>query len=169
MKSKLVTLITCLFFSFLITISYAKQAKTIMGRVEKVTLLPEQLVVNAKMDTGAFFSSIQATEIKKFKKNNKQWVSFVLQHDNINKKLIRPYIGNSKIKRRMTQTQSSLNYESRPIVSMDFCLNHHHFQAPVSLANRHYFKYPLLIGRNLMQKLNIMIDPSQKNTHTAQC
>lgn len=166
MKNTLLKLFTGSVFFSLVTITYGK---TIMGRVEPVTLLPEKIVINAKLDTGAFYSSIQATHIKTFKKSNKQWVSFIFQHDGTQKKLIRPYLGESKIKRRTSQVQSTLHYEKRPIVSMQFCLNHQAFYAPVSLANRHYFKYPLLIGRNLIEKLQIIVDPSQKNTHTAEC
>lgn len=166
MKNRLVKLFACLVFFTSLTAGYAK---TIMGRVESVTLLPEKIKIHAKLDTGAFYSSIQATHIKTFKKNNKQWVSFVFQSNNTQKRLIRPYLEESKIKRRTSQTQSTLHYEKRPIVSMQFCLNHQSFYAPVSLANRHYFKYPLLMGRNLIEKLQIIVDPSQKNTHTAQC
>ena len=48
----------------------------IFGLIEKVILQPDNLLMNAKMDTGALTSSLDARNIKKFSKNGRDWVRF---------------------------------------------------------------------------------------------
>ncbi|HAC79533.1 MAG TPA: hypothetical protein DCG06_04500, partial [Deltaproteobacteria bacterium] len=50
--------------------------KIVIGRSEKIRLLPENLVLEARVDTGATTSSIDAHDIETFKREGKTWMRF---------------------------------------------------------------------------------------------
>src|SRR5262245_51956749 len=54
--------------------------KLILGRVEPVNLTKKNIILEAKLDTGADVSSLSAANIKIFTKENKQWVAFTLSN-----------------------------------------------------------------------------------------
>ena len=51
-------------------------AKIIIGAVEKVRLLPPNVVLKARIDTGAKTTSIDAQNIIPFERDGKEWVRF---------------------------------------------------------------------------------------------
>jgi hypothetical protein len=58
-------------------------AGTTNGYVEKVMLLPDKIVLNAKLDTGAATSSLNVKHIKYLQKNGQQWVAFDIYNKHI--------------------------------------------------------------------------------------
>lgn len=52
--------------------------KCIIGKIERVRLVPPNVVLKARIDTGAKTTSIDAREITPFERDGKQWVRFVI-------------------------------------------------------------------------------------------
>ena len=99
----------------------------------------------ARVDSGAKTSSIQATEIKLIKKNDEDWVRFVvypLQENTITSvTCTAKLIGKRSIK-------SSLGIsEGRLIVKTPITIGDDTFDIELSLANRNTMEFRLLLGR----------------------
>jgi len=106
----------------------------------------------AKLDTGAKTSSIHANNI--IYQEDQNIVSFEIA----GKSFSRPVVSVSKIKRRAGEGEGS---EERPVIKMLISVNGSTpIETEVNLANREKFNYPLLIGRNTLEKGGFVIDPS---------
>ncbi|MBM4228032.1 MAG: hypothetical protein FJ164_09830 [Gammaproteobacteria bacterium] len=156
--------LTALFFS---TSASAKDPLQ-LGWLERVRLQPWDVVVKAKLDTGAKTAAIHATDIEYFDKDDKEWVRFKLSLDHrdpkaetllVEKRLERKV----KIKLRGTEKTSL-----RPSVKMEFCLGGKRYQALFTLTNREKFNYPVLLGRRFLAELAV-IDPAAKYNSTPTC
>ena len=137
--------------------------KQVVGWVEKARISPGNIVLAAKMDSGADNSSLNVPDFTEFERNGEKWVRFELVSDNghntvIERKLVRV----AKIKRHGGSRQI------RPVVLMGICVGNYYRQVEVNLVDRSNFKYPLLIGRSFMQD-KILIDPSVQYTLEPAC
>jgi hypothetical protein len=139
-----------------------------LGWLERIRLQPWDVVVKAKLDTGAKTAAIHATDIEYFEKDGKEWVRFKLSLDHrdpkaetllVEKRLERKV----KIKLRGTEKTSS-----RPSVKMEFCLGEKRYQALFTLTNREKFNYPVLLGRRFLAEIAV-IDPAAKYNSTPTC
>ena len=139
-----------------------------LGWLERVRLQPWDVVVKAKLDTGAKTAAIHATDVEYFDKDGKEWVRFKLSLDHrdpkaetllVEKRLERKV----KIKLRGTEKTSI-----RPSVKMEFCLGAKRYQALFTLTNREKFNYPVLLGRRFLADLAV-IDPAAKYNSTPTC
>ncbi len=134
--------------------------RVIMGWVERVTLLGSNHTVKAKLDSGAKTSSVDAEIIKTFKRDGKRYALYrVILDDEITETY------ESRIVRMVRIKKKEGGFIRRPVVKMRFCLGGKTIRSEVSLAERGHFIYPVLIGRNMLEKANILVDTSQ--THTA--
>jgi hypothetical protein len=137
--------------------------KQIVGWVEKARISPGNLVVQAKMDSGADNSSLNVPGVEEFERNGEKWVRFELinelgQRAVIERRLVRI----AKIKRHVGSRQR------RPVVLMGICVGNYYKEAEVNLVDRSKFKYPLLIGRSFMGD-KLVIDPSVRFTLEPGC
>ena len=142
--------------------SEAKKMK--IGWVERVRVFPGNLLMMAKIDTGADNSSIHATSIESFKKNDEQWVRFTVTPIQGDPKVIeRPIF-------RLTQiTRHGAPDEDRLVVKMGICLGPVYKEdMEVNLADRSNFEYKMLIGRSFLRG-EAMVDPSKEFTQEPQC
>lgn len=135
-------------------------AKVIAGWVEKISFPEKNVVVKAKLDTGAATSSIHATNIEFFKKNKKRWVRFELVFKGVRDeavttiKMERPNIRRVKIKNHDGV------YDLRGVVRLDFCFDGRLHEAEFTLTDRSEYIYPILLGREFLEEVAI-VDPSQ--------
>lgn len=142
--------------------SEAKKMK--IGWVERVRVFPGNLLMMAKIDTGADNSSIHATNIEAFKKNNEQWVRFT----------VTPFQGDPTVIERpvfrMTQiTRHGVPDEDRLVVKMGICLGPVYKEdMEINLADRSNFEYKMLIGRSFLRG-EAIVDPSKEFTQEPQC
>lgn len=138
----------------------------IFGLIEKVILQPDNLLMNAKMDTGALTSSLDARNIKKFSKNGRDWVRFdvVIQDDNNNEQVTtfeRKII-------RMVKLRGAGGSDKRPAILMKICIGNTTSEEQFTLRDRENMKYPVLIGRKTIEHLGL-IDVKKQFTIEPQC
>lgn len=140
------------------------QEKHIIGWIENVQILPENLSLAAKMDTGADHSSLNVIDQMEFMKGENKWIRFSipLKEDEA-MTLERPIRRFAKIKRKGGISQK------RAVVLFDLCVgNILKKNVPVNLADRTGFKYPMLIGRSFL-KGSAVVDASLTLTQQPSC
>jgi hypothetical protein len=139
--------------------------KSVYGLNEYVDLLDIDLVVAAKLDTGAKTASLSARDIKRFKRNGETWVRFYLAIDNAHQHPIeRPLARISKIKRRAGDydPEEEKTYTARPVIDIPVCMGKEQRTIEVNLTDRSTFQYPLLIGSEALERFRALVDPSLK-------
>ena len=170
MGAHVVALSFCLFlFSLLFPHLLLAKESLIVGRIEAGILLPENVRLKIKMDTGATVSSLHAQDIEYFTQNNQSWVRFTLQLDGQNHvEFTRKIVRTMTIKKRRAEIGASemgkkgtIQKDMRPVVLMDLCLNDKVEQVEVNLADRSHFIYPMLLGREAMEKFGVLIEPTE--------
>lgn len=162
-RSQMRLSILVLFFLLPASLILAQSQKQIMGRTEDALFLPMGLPMKARLDSGAKTTSVRATDITFFVRENAAWVRFRMLGSN--KKSItleRKVVRRVRIKRHRAESTS------RPVVLLGICVGSVYREAEVNLAKRTRFKYPLLIGRNFMSG-GIVIDPELTFTAKPDC
>lgn len=128
----------------------------IIGRVENVWLLPDQLKFKARIDTGAGLSSMHAADLIEFERDGKRWVRFsVPASDTETMQYERP------VKRYVSIKQHTGKPQRRPIVSMSIRLGNLEERVDFTLTNRKDYLYRILIGRNFLRDTAV-VDVSRK-------
>lgn len=123
-----------------------------VGWVESVTLMPWNLPFEAKLDSGALTSSLDARDIERFERDGESWVRFRLQFDDEDKgetfamTLERPRV------RRLT-VRGAGGTDERPVVLMDVCVDGVRYEEEFSLRDRSEMTYPILLGRRTIGHL----------------
>jgi len=155
--------LTVLFGSILSLSPSGAQHKDVVGRVEKVRISPGNLVLRAKLDTGAKTSSLHAPRITKFEKNGEDWVRFsVKNHRDEEATIERRIVRKARIKRKDREP------EERLVILLGVCLGTRHREVEVNLVDRADFIYPMLIGRSFMIG-HVLVDPELKYTSEPAC
>lgn len=130
----------------------------IIGAVEEVELPDYKVSLNARIDTGATTTSINAQNIKKFERDGKKWVKFEIHNES--GKLValeKPVTRMVNIKRHGADDQI------RYAVKLKLKLGKVNTVSEVTLADRAKFTYPLLIGRSFLTDMAI-VDVSKEFT-----
>ncbi len=149
--------------------------KMLIGRREWFTL-PELGVdvVAAKVDTGAYTSSLHAEEIQPFDQDGEPWVGFTTySYHGVGIRCEAPLVQKKKIKSSNGNAKKRLIIKSRVQLIGGF-----EWEVLFSLADRSVMKCPLLIGRRalsgyfvvdtqvsyLFGKINRLTDKSQNQS-----
>ncbi|WP_421874539.1 ATP-dependent zinc protease [Marinoscillum sp.] len=131
--------------------------KKIIGRADKVDL-PDLGIMDAKakVDTGAYTSSIHCKRIKV----NENVLSFQLPTEVQGKAVVK----NFQTKDFFQKSIRSSNGETqkRYIIKTSIVLFGKSYQAEFSLTDRSRMKNPILLGRKLLKE-KFLVDVSQKN------
>jgi hypothetical protein len=136
---------------------------TVVGWVERVTLHPGNVTIDAKVDTGAVSCSLHATDIVEFDRDGHTWVRFsTIDHKDKRVTLEARVIGRRKVKRHFGE------YQSRIVVRLGVCLADVFRGADVNLVDRTGFDYPMLIGRHFMAG-RIVVNPAVIFTQEPRC
>lgn len=119
---------------------------TIIGQVEHVTILPYDVKLKARIDTGAEGSSLSATNIVPFERDGKKWLRFSIVHPDANEPVVieSAVVDTVKIKRHDSEGQK------RPVVKLLIKIGGKTIENEFSLTDRSKFEYPVLVGRNLL-------------------
>ncbi len=130
-------------------------SKQIIGALEYVRLVPPNVILKARIDTGAKTTSIDARNITPFERDGKQWVRFVCMDGEKEYTIERKVIKTVQIKRHGAEAQD------RYVVKMRIVLGNVSQLISVNLSDREEYKYPVLIGRNFLQDFFI-VDVAKK-------
>ena len=124
----------------------------ILGWVENAYLVDPGLEIKAKLDTGAETSSMDARIIKKFRKEGKRWIRFTITDRESGEEfvLVRKRI------RTIGVVQHDGSRQTRPVVSLEICVDQARLETEVSLIDRTEFKYPLLLGRSALDSFALI-------------
>lgn len=135
--------------------------KKIIGRIERVDLpLWDISDIEAKIDTGAFTSSVHCNKIEEIIINGQPYVHFNLldsKHPSYNDQIIELPIHDKR------DVKSSNGYSSlRIFIQTEIRIFDQNYIIQLSLTNRSEMKFPLLIGRKFLKK-RFVVDVSEKN------
>ncbi|MCC7120879.1 MAG: ATP-dependent zinc protease [Gammaproteobacteria bacterium] len=150
------------------SLAAAARDKLELGWLERVRLQPWDIVLKAKLDTGAKTAAIHATDIERFDKDGRKWVRFKLwlNHRDPGSETIlveKPLARDVTIKLRGTDKN-----DPRPSVKLEFCLGGNRYQALFTLVNRKKFNYPVLLGRRFLADI-ATIDPAARYNTDPTC
>jgi len=110
-----------------------------------------------KLDTGADVSSMHATDIETFVKDDKKWVSFTYTNtSNIKKTLTKEVIDEMRIKGRVGEKSNV-----RLVVNMQVTLGSIEKEIAVNLRDRSRFKYSMILGKNFLNN-DIIVSSDQQ-------
>lgn len=135
------------------------KTRKIIGRREWVSF-PELDLFNieAKIDTGAYTSSLHCKELKQFTKNGLEYVSFLLidfENSNFDSKIIDwPVYKIKSVKNSFGQA------EDRIVIKTKLDFFDKVYEVELSLADRSAMDYPVLLGRKLLKK-RFLVDSSK--------
>jgi hypothetical protein len=136
--------------------------KITVGWIENVRLHPSGLVVQAKLDSGAEYSSLDARNLAYFKRGGAEWVKFQVISRDGSITLERPVLRQATIKRHFGRSQK------RPVIKLGVCLGKVYKETEVNLVDRSGFLYRMLIGRKFMENA-VIIDPGVQYTVQPGC
>jgi hypothetical protein len=131
--------------------------KITVGQVEEVILLPWRVKLQARIDTGAATSSLDARELN-IKEN---MVEFKLPKKIGGLSLRLPVVGWQDIR-------SAEFTEQRPVVEITLCVGPKLIRTQVTLNDRSSVRYPLIIGRNVLKE-NFVVDCMQSHCLPPSC
>lgn len=136
--------------------------KTILGQTEWAYISAAKSNFEARIDTGAKTSSLNALDIQRFERDGKRWVRFKLPHANGDEATLIE----TKIDRIAKIIQSSTPgvENERIVVKLRIHIGGISHMTEFTLADRSHMEYPVLIGRSFMQDL-VLVDVSQEYVH----
>lgn len=122
------------------------------------------LTLEAKLDTGADTSSLDAKVLKRFRRDGKHWLRFSVLDPATKERVIleRPYLRGVRIKRHDGK------HQRREVADLAICLGDRLHTIEVTLINREQFEYPLLLGRSALKGV-ALVDPGLKLTQNPRC
>ncbi|MCL7745431.1 RimK/LysX family protein [Guyparkeria hydrothermalis] len=157
-------LLTAALLTFSFVAPVQADDKEIFGYVEDVKVMELGWIMEAKLDTGATTSSIDAREIETFEKDDEEWVRF--------KVVDRDTGTEAWLEREVERTVKIKRHEGKPdtryVVNLTICVDSTEIEEEVTLNNRDGFNYPVLVGRNHMAG-RIIVDPEERFTDDPDC
>lgn len=121
-------------------------ALEVVGAVESVALVGEDVALDARIDTGAALCSLDAHSISAFDKDGARWVRFSVHRPDGAPavELERPIHRSVEIKRHGEPD------DERHTVMLRLGLGASSSEVEVTLADRSNYEFPLLVGRDLL-------------------
>jgi hypothetical protein len=143
--------------------SACAEERKIIGWIEHISVNSNALLLEAKVDTGADYSSVHAEDIRQFTRDGMQWVEFTLRDPSGKRHVLqKPLERIARVKKKTT------GFQARPVVMLELCVGDVKRMAQVNLAERGHFKYPLLLGRSFLSK-GYLVDSSAKHLLPPAC
>jgi len=142
--------------------------KRIVGGAEWVVFLASGHRVLAKVDTGADTSSLDAAGIQRIGEGTGELkkgdlIRFLTRSPEGQRRELQGRIVRfARIKRKGAPSKR------RPIVEMDICFAGQKLKTEITLEDRHNFKFPMLVGRNVLKE-GFVVDVSRKELSKGIC
>ena len=162
MKSPQILLLMVVGAFMLATPLYA-QDKEVVGWLEKVRIYPGNLALYAKLDSGAKNSSLNASHVDVFERDDEQWVRF-----DVTSRYGKTVTIERKVKRVVKIKRHGAKPQARFAINLGICLGNSYKEVEVNLAERSEFLYQMLIGRSFLAG-SFIVDPSAKYTTKPNC
>lgn len=121
--------------------------RLILGSVETIRLYPLGIIYEARIDTGAETSSIDAQNIVLFERDGKRWARFELQDAGQNDRVV----VEKRIRRFVLVGQiNNPERDRRPVVRMRLQVGSTMETVDISLTDRSRMSFPVLLGREFL-------------------
>jgi hypothetical protein len=159
--------IRCVFIALVfvlgsISVVFSAQ-KQVVGWVEKIRIVPGNLKIKAKLDTGALNSSLHAVEVKEYTHQGERWVRFGIKNwQNRTATFEKKVIRTARIKEHDRVSSERL------VIRLGICLGTVFKEVEVNLIDRSRYKYHMLVGRSFL-KDSFVVDPALVFTIDPQC
>ncbi len=141
----------------------AYQGKRVSGYVETVRIRPGELSLNARIDTGAEHSSLNAKSVESFTRDGKPRVRFSLTDS-----ADRSAVIEAAVQRVARVRRHGGGIQERPVILLGICLGAVFKTVEVNLVDRSGFDYQMLVGRSFLGA-DFLVDPSQRFLLQPQC
>ena len=129
------------------------QNKVVVGELEKFYLVSSGLVFDARIDSGAETSSLDARNITRFERDGNNWVRFDVPVPDSEDFITLE----SEISRRVRIIQSTADEaERRVVVELQFMIGNHRQQAEFTLTSRKHLSHRVLVGRNILRDVMLI-------------
>ena len=150
-------------YYFFSHIAVLVEAKEIVGWVEKAAVTRDNVILKAKIDTGARNSSLHCGCITTTQENGEKKIRLKLttykgETLELEKKVIR----RAKVKRHDGKMQI------RDVIKLDICLGSVRKEVEVNLIDRTGLNYQLLIGRSFLDG-DFLVDPGKQFLNSPKC
>lgn len=123
----------------------APGSKIIAGYIENAWIGEPPIKIEAKLDTGADNSSINAPTYREFNKGGQTYVSFQLSgKDGRAIDIERPIVRKASIKR------AGVSRSSRPVITLKTCVAGVTSEVEFTMSDRTTLSYQVLIGRTFL-------------------
>jgi len=133
------------------------------GRYEWVSLPELDRTLQAKMDTGAYTSSLSAKDIELFERGGERWVRFRLATRDADGSVFEHKLARiGKIKNRADEEEDEDRLSKRPVIELQVCLGREMKTIEVNLTDRSAFNYPFLMGAKGLRKFHAAVDPAER-------
>ncbi|MGR5168652.1 ATP-dependent zinc protease [Vibrio astriarenae] len=141
----------------------------VLGSVERVQFDALNATFDARVDTGAATSSVNAADIEQFERNGKRWVRFHIAGDDgnvVQNEQDEPvWVEAPVVRMAKIRQSSSEEAERRFVIEMWVRLGDLHEKAQFTLADRSQMSHPVLLGREFIRDIAV-VDVSKQYIHT---
>lgn len=132
----------------------------VYGWREKIQIEGMEKAIYAKLDSGAYTSSMHAEETEHFERDGKKWVRFIFTEPRVKDS------PRASIEARLVRIARIKNpggeSETREVVRLAFKIGERKLRGDFTLNNRSNMNSAVLIGRTAIKELG-WIDPSRTN------
>lgn len=135
--------------------------KLVVGEVEKAYLVGPGFVYDARIDSGATTSSMDARNIHRFERDGRQWVRFDIPVPGSETGAVTTIEREISRNARIIQANDD-EAERRPVVELQFQIGNRQQKAEFTLSDRSHLTYPILIGRNILRDV-MLIDVGREH------
>ena len=137
----------------------------VLGSIERVTIDSIKQTFDARVDTGAATSSLNAVDIEEFERNGKNWVRFHLADNTKSEEEKDIWIEAPIIRYVKIRQATNEELERRAVVELWVHVGKIHEKAQFTLADRSQMNHPVLLGREFMRDI-ALVDVSRKYIQT---
>jgi hypothetical protein len=137
----------------------------ILGSIEKVTIDSIKQSFDARVDTGAATSSLNAIDIKEFERNGKDWVRFHLADNTKSEEEKNIWIEAPVLRYVKIRQSANEELDRRAVVELWVKVGKIHEKAQFTLADRSHMNHPILLGREFMRDI-ALVDVSRTYIQT---
>jgi len=133
------------------------------GWVETAWLTAYGIAIDAKLDTGAENSSLDAGRYELFEREGKQWVRFSVRgHDSERRMIEAPVLRIARVRRAGT------GIAQRPVIALALCVAGRTGEAEVTLTDRTGMDYTMLVGRSFLAG-RLIVDSGKTQAGAGAC